>query len=57
MSLKSVDVVIGFDEGVLGEVICVLMDQHHSADNMVNLFLVGLDQLPDTHLPAQRVLD
>ena len=56
MSLESIDMMIRFDEGVLGEVIGILMDQNHSADYMVNLFLVGLYQLPETHLPAQRVL-
>jgi hypothetical protein len=24
---------------------------------MINLLLVGQDQLPETHLPAERVLD
>ena len=52
MALESIDVMISLDEGILGEVIGILMDQHHSSNDMINLFLVGLDQLPETHLPA-----
>lgn len=48
---------VGFDEGVLRQIICILMDEHHAANDLVYGFLIGFDQLPKPHLPGKGGTD